>query len=182
MKVLKVTGAVIVILVVVFIIAGLLLPTTYSVQRSIVIDATPAEIHEYVGDLDNWGEWEPWTESDPSIAVTLGDKTTGIGAHQSWTGDSGDGALEFTMSSPDTGIEYDLVFDGQFECQSAMLYEPVKNGGTEVTWIMSGDTEKPFIGGYLALMMDTMAGDMFEKGLSNLKQVVESENSARTDR
>ena len=182
MRVLKVIGAVIVILIVIFVIAGLLLPSTYSVERSIVIDATPAEIHEYVGDLNKWEEWEPWTEADPSIDVTRGYKTTGVGANQTRTGDSGNGTLEFIMSSPETGIEYDLVFDGQFESRSAILYEPAKNGGTEVTWIMSGDTEKPVIGGDCAVMIDVMAGDMFEKGLSDLKQVVESGNSARTDR
>ena len=42
-----------------------------------------------------------------------------------------------------------------------------------MTWAMSGDMGKSLTSGYFALLMDTMVGNMFEKGLSNLKNVVE---------
>ena len=54
-----------------------------------------------------------------------------------------------------------------------MLYNSEKSG-THVTWTMSGDMEIPLIGGYFALMMDAMAGKMFDKGLEKLKVTVES--------
>ena len=130
-----------------------------------------------VGDLNEWNTWEPWKEADPSLVVTRGEKTKGVGASQSWVGDSGDGALTFTKDSPTEGIEYDLVFDGgTYVCQSAMIYDPLEDGDTEVTWRMMGDMGTPVIGGYFALMMDSMVGEMFDKGLSNLKTTVEGQS------
>ena len=89
-------------------------------------------------------------------------------------GDSGTGALTITGSSPESGIEYDLLFDGgRYECKSSMKYSRLPDGDTKVTWAMSGDMGRSLTGGYFALLMDSMAGSMFEKGLSNLKSRVE---------
>ena len=177
MRVLKTIFSIIIVLIIVVVVAGLFLPTNYTVERSIVISATPAQIHRYVGDLNRWGEWEPWTEEDPTIVITKGEKTEGIGATQSWVGDSGDGAITFTKDSPDEGIEYDLVFDdGTNVCQSAMIYDALEDGETRVTWTMSGDMSTPVLGGYFVLMIDSMVGKMFDKGLSNLKRAVENQS------
>lgn len=166
-------SAVIIILILILVV-GLFLPTSYTVQRYIVIDAPPEEVHEYVGDLKKWDEWTPWKEDDPTIVVTHGDKTSGVGASQSWVGESGDGALTITKDAPEKGIEYDLVFDGgTYVCESAMNYDALQDGGTKVTWVMDGDMGTPVIGGYFAIMMDSMVGEMFDRGLSNLKAKVE---------
>lgn len=177
MKILKALLSIIIILIVIVVVVGLFLPTSYTVERSIVIDAPPAKIHEYVGDLNKWETWEPWREGDPTLVITHGEKTKGVGASQSWVGESGGGALTFTMDSPTEGIEYDLVFDdGTYECQSAMKYSPLEDGETRVTWTMTGDMGTPVIGGYFVLMMDSMVGKMFDNGLANLKNAVEGES------
>jgi len=177
LKFLKSLFSAIIILIVIVVVVGLFLPTSYEVQRSVVIDAPPAQIHKYVGDLNNWDYWEPWREGDPSIVITRGEKTRGIGASQSWIGDSGDGALTFTKDSPDQGVEYDLVFDdGAYISQSAIVYDPLEDGETKVTWTMLGDIGAPVVGGYFALMMNSMIGEMFDKGLSNLKNTVEGQS------
>jgi len=177
MKILKTLFSIIVVIIVVVVVIGLFLPTSYTVERSIVIDAPPAQIHKYVGYLNKWDAWEPWKEEDPSIIVTQGEKIKGVGASQSWIGNSGDGALTFTKSSPTEGIEYDLVFDdGTYVCQSAMIYDPLEDGETKVTWTMTGDMGTPVVGGYFVLMMDSMVGKMFDKGLANLKNTVEGQS------
>ena len=159
---------------IIIVVAGLFLPASYTVERSITVNEGPEKVHEYVGDLTKWDEWAPWKEEDPTIVVTRGDKTRGVGASQSWVGESGDGALTITKDSPEEGIEYDIVFEGgQYVCQGAIVYEGLPDGGTEVTWIMSGDMETPVIGGYFAILMDSMVGDMFDRGLKSLKSKVE---------
>ena len=174
MKILKVLAAVIVTLIVAIAAVGLILPSSYTVERSIVIDATPEEVHEYVGDLKKWDDWSPWKEEDPSIVVSLGEKTSGVGASQSWVGDSGTGALTITESSSTEGIKYDLLFDGgTYECTSSITYDRLQDGRTKVTWDMSGDMGRFVTGGYFAVLMDSMVGGMFDKGLSNLKREVE---------
>jgi len=177
MKILKTLLSAIIIIIVVVVVVGLFLPTSYMVERSVVIDAPPSQIHKYVGDLKNWDSWEPWREEDPTIVIMHGQKTKGVGASQSWVGESGDGALTFTKDSPTEGIAYDLVFDGgAYVCQSAMIYDPLEDGETKVTWTMSGDMGTPVIGGYFAMIMDKMVGETFDKGLSNLKSTVEGQS------
>lgn len=175
MRIIKIIIAAVVVLIVVVAAVGLFLPTSYTVSRSVKISATPQQVHRYVGDLKMWEEWSPWKESDPTLVVMLGAKSTGVGASQSWVGDSGTGALTITESSPSDGIKYDLLFDGgTYECAGSMTYESLPGGDTRVTWVMSGDMGRSVTGGYFAILMDSMVGNMFEKGLSNLKREIEA--------
>ncbi len=157
------------------VVVGLLLPTTYTVSRSIIIEADPGDIHEYVGDLRKWDLWTPWKDEDPTIVVRFGEKTSGVGASQSWVGEDGQGSLRFTMWQPSRGIEYDLdLSGGGSTCRSAMRYHATEDN-TRVTWILKGDLRMPLIGGYQAIMMDSLVGEMFERGLGKLKKTVEDQ-------
>ena len=153
---------------------GFLLPSTYLVEKEIVIRASPAEVHVYVDDLTKWPEWAPWQEEDPSIVTTLGATTSGIGAHQSWTDDGGSGELTFTASDPASGVEYDLSFDdGAFVSVGAFRYTDLA-GTTKVTWSMQGDVGNNLIGRYFGLFSDALVGPMFTRGLEKLKASVEA--------
>ena len=181
MKVLKIIGLMIVTVVLVLVIVGLFLPTNYAVSRSVVISSEASHVHEYVNNLEKWEAWEPWKEADPTIVTTLGEKTFGVGASQSWTGAEGSGSLKFISSSPTEGVAYDLYFDNQSEkCDGAMMYETEENN-TKVIWKMSGDMNMPIAGGYLACMMDEMVGPMFERGLDKLKTAVETHQNEIND-
>ena len=161
---------VLVVLIAAFIAVGLFLPKDYAVTRSAVIEAKPATIHALVGDLERWPEWTPWKEADPSVEVTLGEKTTGVGASQTWTSKDGRGSLTFTQWDPKTGIAYDMAFE-QYTSSATMRYEP-QGEATKVTWRMEGRMDG-VVGGYFVLLMDGVVGDMFEKGLARLKAKAE---------
>lgn len=145
----------------VMLVVGMVLPTTYTVSRSVIIEADPEDIHEYVGDLTKWDLWAPWTEADPTIVVRFGDKASGVGASQSWVGEDGRGFL-FDCNLP----------GGASDGRSAVRYHATDDN-TRVTWIFKGAFKMPIIGGYRAAMMDSMVGGMFEQGLARLKHTVE---------
>ena len=163
----------ILLLLIVLIGASFVLPTTYTVERTAVINATTDRVHELVGDLANWDQWTPWKQHDPTIQITRGLQTTGPGATQSWTGESGSGSLTITESAPEKGIRYDLSFDRDaYRCRSAILYTTLPDGRTEVTWVMQGRMNTPVVGPYFALAMDPLlAGPLFQQGLDNLNAV-----------
>jgi hypothetical protein len=157
----------------IFIVVGLFLPTQYTVTRTQVIKGKPASIHPHVNDLNKWDAWAPWKDEDPSLVITLGKKKSGVGASQSWSGKDGNGTLIFTKSSKKEGIDYDLSFnDGAYKCSAFIHYRDI-GAGTHVTWTMTGDMAVPVIGGYFSMTMDSMAGPMFQRGLTRLKNVVE---------
>ena len=137
----------------------------------------PKNVHEFVGDLKKWDRWMPWKEEDPSIAVTLGKKTSGAGASQTWTSDSGDGEITLLSSDRDTGIKFDMVWiqeDERMPATAGITYEEAGKK-TRVTWSMKGDMTIPILGGWLALTMDSQIGRSFDRGLANLKKVVEGD-------
>ncbi len=151
---------------------GLFLPKTFHVERTVVIDAPPADIHAFTGDLRMWEEWTPWIENDPTIEITYGSTTTGEGASQSWVGDSGDGELTFTRCDEASGVAYDMAFDqGRYPSTGALVYAP-DGGSTRVTWTMDG-ANVGITGRWMGLLMDSFIGPMFEQGLDKLKMVVE---------
>ena len=158
---------------------GFVMPTDYAVAKSVTISGSPDQVHTWVGDLNKWDEWIPWVENDPSIKTTRDGKTTGVGAHQSWTSDSGDGELTFTASDPQTGIAYDMAFimgETRMPSSATMKYEKV-DGGTKVTWSMDGDMDGamgPVLDGWFRMFMPMMIGKDFDKGLNKLKAKVEA--------
>lgn len=178
LKLLKLGGLGIVALILVLVLVSFLLPSTFEVERSVVIQADPEMIHALVGDLSRWDEWAPWKEEDPTIVVTFGPATMGVGASQLWTGESGEGELTFTEWNPEKGIAYDLAFDqGAYLSTGRISYHPL-DGATKVTWSMAGAVGLNPIDRYFALMMDSMVGPMFERGLARLKHAAEAQAAA----
>ena len=178
-KVLTLVLGALVLLVVVGAIAGMLMPTTYRIERSLTMDAAPAAIHVHVNDLEKWPAWAPWEEEDPSIVTTYGDQTVGAGASQTWTSDQGNGELTLTRSDPESGIAYEMAFimDGlRAPAVCSMTYGEA-DGSTTVTWTMEGDVNDFMpraLAGLMTPLMDAELCSMFDKGLLNLKGQVES--------
>jgi len=174
MKLIKRIGLGLGLLLIIFVVVGLILPTEYQVERSILIQADTAQVHQYVGDLTKWASWSPWKENDPSVVVTPGEKSQGVGASQAWLSDNGGGSLIFVSSSPVKGVEYDLVFDaGKFKSESALLYH-AQDGATRVTWQVHGEIPSmPILRGYIAWLMDGEVGPLLGRGLEKLRLQVE---------
>lgn len=160
-----------VVVVLILVLVGVLLSGEYTVERSVVVQAKPPKIHDLVGDLARWDDWMPWKEEDPSVEVKLGDKTKGVGANQTWTSKDGTGRIDFTASDEDKGIEYDMAFN-EWKSKGSIRYDRLDDS-TKVTWTMKGTVDTPVLGGYFALMMPTMIGASFDKGLAKLKAKAE---------
>ena len=160
--------------IVLFVGIGLFLDREFEVSREITINATPEKIHAFINDLNQWPKWSPWQILDPSVKTTIGDISSGIGASQTWTGNGGGGSLIFTHSSVKEGIVYDLVFDGDTSIFVTEMHYQIDNDSTTVSWVMKGKMEPVIIGSYFAQLMDTLVGDNFYLGLTNLKKAIES--------
>ena len=162
------------------VVIGLILPTRYRVAVETQIEAAPADVHAFTGHLDKWPAWMPWEKEDPSIMTSLSDKTTGVGARQSWSSaKAGDGEVEFTECDEATGVAYDMVFimkDRRAPAKASIRYTPTGDA-TQVTWTMEGDMVSMMprvFAGWFKLAMTRMIGKQFGRGLASLKDEVES--------
>lgn len=153
---------------------GLAIPSTFSVQRSIDINAAPRKVYDLVVEPRKWKDWSVWTRRDPDMRITYSGPPFGMGAKWSWVSKSeGSGSMEFTRVEPDRAVEYALAFPGfGMKSGGAIRLEPVGNA-TRVTWTNSGDVGANPFKHYLAMMMDRMVGPDFEAGLANLKSLAE---------
>ena len=156
------------------IIVGLFLDNRVNVTRQIEINASPGAIHRYVADLEQWPKWSPWLDLDPTIKTTIGNLSSGVGASQSWVGQSGAGALTIIYADESDGITYNLTFDGDPVVYLAGMRYTSDGQKTIVTWYMKGEMQPIIVGNYFAQLMDSFVGEDFANGLTKLKKVVEA--------
>jgi hypothetical protein len=151
-------------------------PAEFEVHRSAVIQAPPERIQRLIDDFHQWGRWSPWEKLDPDMQRTYGGPPSGRGATYAWSGNSkvGKGRMEILDTSPD-GVKIDLWFLAPIEGRNLARFDfAPKDGGTEVTWTMTG--RQPYVGRVMGLFMsmDRMIGGDFERGLAQLKAAAES--------
>ena len=174
MKFVQWTLAVLGAIVLVILAAGFMMPSAFSVQRSVEINAAPRKIYDLIVEPRKWKDWSVWTRRDPDMRITYSGPPFGMGAKWSWVSKSeGTGTMEFTRVEPDRTVEYALSFpEYNMRSTGALRIEPSGNA-SRVTWTNSGDVGANPLKHYLALMMDRMVGPDFEGGLANLKALAE---------
>lgn len=157
----------------VVVVVGFLLPSSFSITRTVVIEASPERVHEFVGDLEQWPRWTPWLRTDPSLVVTPGALTTGKGAHQSWQSKTGGGELTFTRCQPGWGVAFDMTLGKSKQLSACSLRYRAIAQGTELTWQLQGDSGLDIFGRYFNLMLDPLMGPMLDEGLARIKLLAE---------
>ena len=174
MKYIQWTLAVIGSIALVIVAGGFMIPSTFSVQRSIEINAAPKKVYDLVVEPRRWKDWSVWTRRDPDMRITYSGPPFGMGAKWSWVSKrEGSGSMEFTRVEPDRAVEYALALpEYNMRSTGALRLEP-SGSATRVTWTNAGDVGGNPIKHYLALMMDRMVGADFEGGLANLKALAE---------
>ncbi len=175
MKILKFLGFSLLGLFAILLIVGWLLPSTFSVSRSVLIAASADKIYPLVAAPKEWRQWSVWNRRDPAMAIEYSGPEAGSGAVWAWKSASeGDGKMSFTAAEPPKRVAYDLYFpDFGTTSRGEFRFEPQPSGGTQVTWLMNGDMGKNPLFHWIALFADGMVGKDFEAGLANLKAVAE---------
>ncbi len=153
---------------------GLILPSTFKVQRSVDIAAGPDKIYPLIADPREWKRWSAWNARDPAMKIVYSGPPSGPGAKWTWQSASeGNGEMTFTSVVPNQRVDYSLHFpDVGMSSAGEMKLEPA-GPGTRVTWTNEGDVGSSPINRYFAQAMDRLVGPDFEAGLKNLKAIAE---------
>lgn len=148
--------------------------STFKVERSIEI-ARPAEvIFPQISDFNRMKEWSIWAKNDPNQKYVVTGNPGAVGHKQEWDGKiNGKGTQEITAIETNKYITTKLTFlePNKMESVAKQVLEPTANG-TKVIWSNEGNLDYP-MGRLFGPFIDGMVGPDFEKGLSNLKQLVE---------
>jgi Polyketide cyclase / dehydrase and lipid transport len=163
--------------VILFAIIVALQPADFRIARSATMAVPPAAPFAQVNDFHNWAGWSPWEKLDPGMRKTYDGAPAGTGAIYSWNGDNrvGEGRMTLLESRPSDLIRIKLEFMRPFKATNAAEFTFTPDGNqTVVTWSMTGHNGFMFKAFGLFMSMDKMLGAEFEKGLAQMKAIVET--------
>jgi hypothetical protein len=152
---------------------------TFTVTRSIDVNAPANQIFPHLVDFHNWEAWSPWEAIDPDMDKEYSGPDQGVGAVYNWSGNkrAGTGRMEIIEASEPSNVEVALDFVRPFKSSNTTGFHLQPNGdSTKVVWTMVGPIT--FMTKVMGIFksMDRMIGPDFEKGPAQLKAV--SENPA----
>ena len=150
-------------------------PSSFHIERSTTISAPAEVVFAQINDFHAWGAWSPWDHLDPNQQRTFTGSPSGQGAVYDWNGNDkvGQGRMTITRSKPSEAIEIKLEFIKPWAAVNQTKFVLKADKGTTVTWSLDGNFD--FMGKAMSLFMsmDKQVGGDFERGLAQLKQVVE---------
>jgi hypothetical protein len=167
-------------IIVIFIIVAAMQPAEFRIARSAGMSAPPSAVFAQVNDFHNWEAWSPWAKIDPAMKQTYDGAPAGVGAVYAWNGNKqvGEGRMTITESRPSDLIRINLEFFKPFSANNIAEFTFAADGDkTVVTWSMSGRKNFMFKAVGLFMNMDKLIGNDFEKGLAQMKAVVEGGKS-----
>jgi hypothetical protein len=161
-----------------FWLASLFLPTSYVVERAVVIQSEPEHIHHLVNNLHNWLLWSAFGQSaDESTDSVYAGPAAGLGAMCSWRGRRGSrGQSEIALDSPETGIILvEAIEADELNAVAHISYE-VEGLSTRVRWTEVGSLSFPLAGYFVPSVQATLE-TRFAESLEKLKRLVESQGA-----
>ena len=165
-----------------FVIVVAMAASDFRVVRTATIAAPPSDVFVEVNDLHKWEGWSPWAKIDPAMKQTYEGAPAGTGAIYTWSGNDevGEGRMTITESRPSDLIRIKLEFFKPFAATNTaeFTFKPEGNQ-TAVTWSMTGNNNFMAKAVHLFMNMDKMVGGQFEKGLAQMRSVVEAAANRR---
>lgn len=151
------------------------LPGEVHVERQITINAAPEAVFPFVNSPKMTEKWSPWLERDPKTIVKYEGPAAGVGAKMAWQSDNrevGVGNLEIVESASNSLVRVALVFEGQGNATASYMLKDT-GGGTELVWGFDTELGRNPVARYMGMMFENWIGADYERGLENLKKVVE---------
>ncbi len=158
---------------VLFVVLGLILPSSQRIEESILIARPATTIFTLASDARSNAEWAPWRMSHPDVQVSVSDPPSGVGASVSWRTPSGAAGRQ-TIVSAEAPIlvnsAYDFGLRGQ--AQSSLVID-AQSDGAQVTWIYEVDHGFNLIARYAGVLSSGRVRLAARDSLASLKLTAE---------
>jgi len=157
-------------------------PDTFRIERATLIKAPAESVYAILTDLRRGREWSPFERKDPNLKRTFTGPETGVGSALEWEGDMNVGAGKLTIAqATPSKILLNLDMRKPMEGRNIIEYALANKGdATQLTWSMHGKMN--LIGRIMCIFinMEKDLGGEFERGLRDLKALVERQAAATT--
>lgn len=178
MKILKIALYTLLGILALFLVAALFVKKDYSISREITISKPREVVFNYVKFIKNQENYSVWTKIDPNMKKEYRGTDGTVGFVSAWDSkvkDAGKGEQEIIKITDNERVDCELRFIWPMESKDHifMLTQPVNDTTTQVKWGFNGRMDYPFNVTLLFLNFDKMVGPDLEKGLANLKEILE---------
>lgn len=180
MKFVKQFLILIVALVSIVLIVALFVKKDFHVSRSVEIERSSQDIYDYLRYLENHESFAVWTMKDPNIKKSYSGSEGNVGSIYKWSSemeDVGAGEQEIIHLEDNKQIDFELRFKKPWESTAKAYFElsNTSNATTKVTWGFKGASPWPWNIMLLFMNMEDELGPDLERGLNNLKDILEVE-------
>lgn len=156
-----------------YFIIALFAPSTYKVERTKNMIASPEIVYHQISNVKNWNSWTAWARMDSTMVHKFEGMDGAVGSSMHWKGEEmGEGKVELTELIQNEKIGYKLTFIDWNSVSTGTFTISAAGDSTNVSWTNEGDI--PFMMRTMALFMggmDAMMGPDFESGLKNLDEL-----------
>ena len=140
------------------------------IDKSIEINAPSDKVFTTISDFHHWRPWSPWLVAEPEARVDIRED----GKYYEWEGArTGAGNMTVLKESQNQSIDIDLTFLKPWKSTAKVYFKcEEQDGKTKVHWLM--DSSLPFFMFWMKKSMTAFIGMDYERGLSMLKEYVET--------
>jgi hypothetical protein len=167
-------------LVSIVLVVALFVSNDFKVTRTVEIERERSDVFDYLRYLENHENFTVWSQIDPDIKQTYSGPDGNVGSIYTWDSkleEVGSGEQEITDLIVGRSIEYELRFKKPWEsiAKASFLLNKTTGTSTKVIWSFNGNMSWPWNITLLFMDMDNELGPDLEKGLENLKNILEVE-------
>ena len=150
----------------------------YDVSRTVVINKPREEVYNFVRQLKNQPYWNPWFERDHNASMKYKGDDGKVDSSFYWKGNAkvGEGIQRIVKAKHGRILETRLLFVKPVKV-NALTYFGVKDieaEKTKMVWGAKGHLAFPLTIISIFYTPEKLLGENFEKGLKNLKTILES--------
>ena len=163
----------IVLLMIAFLGAGFILPDTFAVERSLIIDKPIESVYSFVSDLTVRHRWDPLA-ADSTVSHSFTIREQGVGSSWQWESQrsvSGTFTVEEIVTNEFIRGRLAIQTPETLESVSTWLFEE-RGQSTLVTWKQEGRLEYP-IGRIMGYFIEDIVGPDLVQGLHRLDKALE---------
>jgi hypothetical protein len=177
-KILKITGLILLSLVVIVLLIAAFVKKDYAVERSITLNLPKQVVYDYVKYLKNQNTFSVWAKIDPNMKVEYRGTDGTVGFVSAWDSpvkEAGKGEQEIIKMEEGKRIDYEIRFLEPMKStdHAYIVFDSVNDSITNVAWGFFGKIKYPMNTMLLFTDMDKMLGKDLDGGLHNLKAILE---------
>ena len=180
MKIIKKILIAIVIIIAIPLIAALFVKGDYALERETIIKKPKQFVFDYVKHIKNQNNFSVWNMKDPNAKMDYKETDGTVGFISSWDSENkevGTGEQEIKQIAEGSRIDMELRFTKPMNMKdnAYMITEAIDSTQTKVKWGFFGKSPYPMNLMCLFMDMDKMVGPDLQKGLDNLKVILEKQ-------